>query len=372
MREPNQRRGGSAGVEQEVEALTSVGPRRAGSEAERRTARMIETQLRDLGREVEVEPMRVRPSFALTHLVHAVVGVVASVLSVYVPVAGLLLAAAATVSAFGDLTGSFHLVRSFTPIRASQNVVSDEDNGKPGLIVLVAHYDAPLTGMLTDRRLTWWPRALFISLAVITLCAVGRVAGIDATGFTVIQFIPTVVLIALTPVFADTAISQPIKGSADNAAGVAAALQLAESHSERLAHFDLMLLFTGASAHFGLGMREWLKRHRKDLDPEATAVISLDNIAAGDPAHAIKEGPVFASRMHPTLVEVASEAGGTAYESGEVSDAFMARAAGLPTLRVSTTDTTSDAVDGEAFTRVRDFAGTLLERIDDQIGPLLG
>jgi Peptidase family M28 len=369
MGESTETSGGRRDAVQQIDAITSIGPRRAGSEAERRTARHLQGRLQELGRVAELEPTRVRPNFALTHLVHAVAGIVASVLSVYVPTAGLILAVVATVSAFGDLTGSSALVRSLMPLRASQNVVSDEDNGKPGLIVLVAHYDAPLTGMLADRRLTLWPLALFASLGVITLCAVGRLAGLDATWFTVIQFIPTVVLIVLTPAFADTAISDVDEGRADNASGVAAAIQLAESHSGRLTHFDLMVLFTGASAHCGLGMRAWLKRHRRELDPEATAVISLDNIAGGEPVYAVKEGPVFASRMHPALVEIAAEAGGSSYESRELSDAYLARSAGLPALRVSTT--ASGAVDPHTFTAVCEFSASLLERIDDEIGPRL-
>ena len=60
-------------------------------------------------------------------------------------------------------------LRSLMPLRASQNVVSDEDNDKPGVIVLVAHCDTPLTGMLLSPRLTRWPRALLISLGVITI-----------------------------------------------------------------------------------------------------------------------------------------------------------------------------------------------------------
>jgi Peptidase family M28 len=370
MGEPNRGSGGNVGALREIDDVASIGPRRAGSEAERRTARQIEKRVQDMGREVDLEPIRVRPNFALTHMLHAVAGVVASVLSVYVPIAGLLLAFLTTLSAFGDLTGSFHLIRSLTPQRASQNVISDEDNDKPGLIVLVAHYDAPLTGMLLGRRFTWWPRALFISLAVITLCTLGRLAGIEATGFTVIQFIPTVVLIALTPVFADTALSDTAKGSTDNAAGVAAVLQLAESHSARLNHFDLMLIFTGASAHFGLGMRNWLKAHRKELDPEATAVIALDDIGSGDVAYALKEGPVFAARMHPTLAEIAGEVGAESYESREISDAYLSRSAGMPTLRISTT--AHDEVDRDTFKRVCEFTAKLLERIDGEIGPRLG
>ena len=353
----------------DLELVTSIGPRRAGSEAERRTARAIQQRLTELGRDAELEPIRVRPGFALTHLVHAVAGVLASVLSVYAPIAGLIVAVAATVSAVGDLTGSFFLVRSLMPVRASQNVVSDETGDKPGLIVVVAHYDAPLTGMLLDRRLAWWPRALVTSLAVITVCALGRLAGLDATWFTVIQFIPTVVLIALTPTFADTAISDTAAGEADNAAGVAAALQLAESHSGRLEHFDLMLLFTGASAHFGLGMREWLRQHRKDLDAEATAVISIDDIGDGEPQHAVKEGAAFTSRMHPTLVEIASELDAGGYASRELSDAYLARSAGLPTLRIGAPG--GDSPDPDAYRGVCEFASALVERIDAEIGPRL-
>jgi hypothetical protein len=369
MGEANRQGGGNLGSLQEVDALVSIGPRRAGSEPERRAARELEQRLRDLGREVSLEPTRIHPNFALTHLIHVVAGVVASVLSVYVPGVGLLLALVATASTFGDLTGSFHLVRLLTPARASQNVVSDEGGDKPGLIVLVAHYDAPVQGMLSRGRLTLWPRAIFTSLAVITVCALGRVIGIDATWFTIIQFIPTVVLIASTPLFADAMLSETSAGRADNAAGVAATLRLARSHSERLDHFDLMVVLTGASANFGLGMRSWLKAHRREHDPEATAVISLDNIGGGEAAYAVKEGSILSSHMHPALVEIAGELGAISYESRETSDAYLARSAGLPTLRISSTE--RDVSEPEAFTRVCEFAGTLLERIDSEIGPRL-
>src|SRR3954451_9133361 len=367
MGEPKGSGGGNAATLREIDEVSSIGPRHAGSEAERRTARQIEKRLREMGREVDIEPIRVRPNFALTHLIHAVAGIIASVLSVYVPAAGLLLAAVTTVSAFGDLTGSYHLARSLTPQRASQDVISDEDNGKPGLIVLVAHYDAPLSGMLLGRRLAAWPRALFIALAVITFCTVGRLVGIDAFGFTVIQFIPTVLLIALTPLFADTAISDTTDGKADNAAGVAAVLQLADS---QLKHFDVMLLFTGASAHFGLGMRAWLKAHRKELDPERTAFISIDDIGSGEVAYAVKEGPIYPARMHPTLTAIAGEVGADKYESREISDAYLSRSAGFPTLRISTTE--HGELDRYTFARVCDFTSSLLDRIDVEIGaPLI-
>jgi Iap family predicted aminopeptidase len=75
--------------------------------------------------------------------------------------------------------------------------------------------------------------------------------------------------------------------------------------------------------------------------------------------------------MHPMLVELARETGGAAYESREISDAYVARSMGLPALRISTTETGEDDVDTDALTRVHDFTAALLERIDEQIGPRL-
>jgi Zn-dependent M28 family amino/carboxypeptidase len=206
-----------------------------------------------------------------------------------------------------------------------------------------------------------------LSLAVITFCAIVRVLGIQSTPLTVIQFIPTVVLIVLTPLFVDLAISDTSEGAADNAAGVATVLRVAESHAGQLEHFNLMVLLTGASAHFGLGMRAWLKDHRKDLDPEATAVITVDNLGSGTSAYAAKEGLVVYSRMNPTLVDLVTESG-AAYNSTELSDACLVRGAGVPALRISTTERDGEP-DPDTLARVEDFTAALVEKIDQEIGP---
>lgn len=325
----------------------------AGSEDERRAARELEKRLEGLGREVVLEPTRIRPAFALTHAIHAVVGVIASVLAVYQPGIGFLLALIATVSTFGDLTGAFFLVRSLTPVRASQNVVSEEDSGKPGLVVLSARYDTRRSGMLLGPRLVnVWPRALFISLAVITACSFLRVLGLQPVWLTVLQFIPTVILIAMTPLLIDLALSEP--GGDRNERAIDAVLECGERLGGRLEHFDLTLVFTGGSAHFGLGMRDWLRRHGKGLDKEATALVAVDSAPGENAMVVVKEGPVVASRMHSMLIELAGEEP-EQVSSRELSDAHLARAAGLPAIRLTPSASVAD----------------FLERIDEEIGPRL-
>jgi Zn-dependent M28 family amino/carboxypeptidase len=215
----------------------------------------------------------------------------------------------------------------------------------------------------------------FSSLAIIAACALLRVIGFEATWLTIIQFIPTVVLIASCPLFVDVALSDPRGGRNDNASGVATVLRLAERHGGRLEHFDVMVVFTGGSAHFALGMRDWLKRHRADLEPEATAFISVDAVGAGTPHYATKEGPILASRLHPTLVELcAGDEAGAPFASRELSDAYAARAAGLPAIRISSRSdkgAEADEVDADALARSYDYLSGLVERIDSEIGPRL-
>lgn len=326
----------------------------AGTDSERRRARELADRLRALGRDATVEPIRVRPAFAVAHLIHAIAGVMASVLAVYEPLPGLVALALVTASAFAELTAAVPLARLLTGARASQNVVSEEDDDKPGLLVLVAHYDSPRRGLLVERRqLRRWPALLFWSLVVITVCAIARVLGMEGTWLTVIQFIPTVVLIALSPLFVDVAISGPrVHGPPDPGSGVDEVLRLTDSFGGRLEHFDLMTIFTGASAHTAYGMRAWLRRHRKELDPESTAVVVLDS--GESERYVEKEGPVFATRLHPTLIDLCGE-DAEPYTARELTDAYVARAAGLPAIRVTGYE----------------LAAALVKRIDEEIGPRL-
>src|SRR5215208_7434015 len=131
---------------QEIEGLVAFEGRWPGTDAERRAAEHLEQRLQALGRDAEVEPASVYPNYAVTHAIHALIGIVGSVLSVYTPVVGAALVLFATISAFGDLTGSLYIVRRLTGRRASQNVTSKESGEKRGAVILTAHYDAARTG----------------------------------------------------------------------------------------------------------------------------------------------------------------------------------------------------------------------------------
>jgi hypothetical protein len=366
MAEPIRNTGGNVDISLETERLAGFRGRNAGTDAERRAARHLAARLDRMGRQVEIEPIRVRPAFALAHLLHTVVAIAGSVLAVYVPVAGAALVLLAAVSAFGELTGSFYLARLLTGARASQNVVSHDEEGKPGRLILLANYDAGRDSALVRDRYRAWPTVFFWSLMVILVCAVARVFGIDATWLTVIQFVPTVVLIGLLPLFADAALSTAERARDDNAGGVATVLRLADRYGGVLDHFDVTVLLTGADQAAPLGTRAWLSRHRHELEPEATAVVAVRSGASGDTlGFGTREGLLFPTPLHPALVSILEGIeGARPYVARQPSGAAAARSAGLPAIRVSRPGS------GDADSAYV-YLCEVIELVDADIGPRL-
>ncbi|HEX6460753.1 MAG TPA: DUF4910 domain-containing protein [Thermoleophilaceae bacterium] len=386
----------------EIEELVRFDGRWPGTDAERRAAVHLAERLRSLGREADIEPVRVRPGYPLTHLIHALLGIAGSVLSVSHPLIGIVLAFIAVVSTFGDLTATFYLVRRLTPGRASQNVVSREHSGgeKPGLLVLTAHYDAARTGAIFGRRSLERTAALsklirrpigrfaplFWSLVVILVCALLRLLGISPLPVTVIQFVATVVLIVAVPLLADIALSDVVPGANDNASGVATVLRLAQRFggANLLRHFELMVLFPGAEEGFLLGSRAWVKRHKKELDPSSTIFLNIDTVGHGTVRWQTKSGLIFPLSFHPALVELCEELGerhnARGVASRSVSDAYSARAAGLPAISIGCLNAmdyvptyhqhsdTPESIDPESLDRAFEFCRELIELIDERIG----
>jgi hypothetical protein len=378
----------------EIEALVAHEGRAPGSDAERRAARQLETRLGEMGREASVEPIEVRPSFTLTYVLHALVAVAGSVLSVSAPLPATIVLVVTAASAYGDLTGGLRLTRRLlTPRRASQNVVSREDGGRPGTLVLVAHYDAGHGGTAFGWRVADRAFEGFLwSMVVVLACSALRLAGVDAAPVTIVQFAATVALIVSVPVLADIGLSGIVPGANDNASGVATVLRLAERYGGDLDHFDVWVLLTGAEEGMELGMRAWLRAHRHGLARDSTAFVCVDEVGAGTVRYARREGYVIRAASNRELVELCDQIaeedaaeddryGARPYTARRATDASAARAAGYAAISVSCLGAndraphhhserdTVENVDPEALERAFRFCSELIELIDERIGP---
>lgn len=340
----------------EAEALIDeVGPRPAGSDAERRAARHLARRLEGLGRVVVVEPFAVWPAWPVAYTLNLIVAIVGSVISVSSAKLGTGLVLLATVLTFLDLSGITPTTRRLLGRRASQNVVSWGERQRPGALVLVAHYDSGPTR-------TWPLRPMFWALIALLACCVLRVAGMSGTALTVAQFVPTVALILYVPLLLDIALSPASPGENDNASGVALALRLAE-RLDFLEGFGVHVLLSGSQKAMAQGMRAFLKSHRRQFARDRTVVLNLDRVGSGELHTTKKEGPLLTVRSHPQLVGLMDA---PTLVNREPSDGYAAASAQLPAITV-TCD--GERLEEDTLARVEEFCVEFAERLDEELSP---
>ena len=381
---------------EEIRGLLEFEGRGPGTDAERRAAKHLRARLESIGRSAETDPVWIRANWPLAWTGYVLFGVVASVISTAAAIAGAVIGGAALLAALADLSGRVHSGRLLTGRRGSQNVLSRESRDLPGTLVLVAHYDAPRSGFAfgpparVGRRIGPF-RPVVLALALVFLTAVGRAAGADSAALTAVQFAATVVLIVALPLLIDIVLSATVPGANDNASGVATALRLAERYGEDLEHFDVWVLLTGGEEALGEGMREWMRRHRRELDPSATIFLNVDTVGHGSVRYARREGPILPAPAHPRLVELCEQIAGEDAEEERYgvrattirapTDAVAARRARFPAITVTCRDErgdapdihrhtdTADRIDAVAMERAFGFCSELIELIDERIGP---
>jgi type IV secretory pathway VirB2 component (pilin) len=390
----------------EIDDLVGFQGRGPGTDAERRAALHLRGRLAALGRAADVQTIWIRPNWPLAHTMYVVGGIVASIVATAAPLAGAIVAGVVLVAAVTDLGGRVHIGRLLTARRASQNVTSREDGGRPGTLVLVAHYDAARTGYVygrTAERRASLGRLLHrsigpfepivLALAVVTACAILRAAGVDPLGVAIAQFVATILLIFAAPALVDIVLSDTVPGASDNASGVATVLRLAERYGDDLEHFDVWVLFTGAEEALAEGMREWLRRHRRELDPTSTVFLNVDTVGAGTVRYTRRVGPLLGAALHPRLLALCDRIASEDAERGRyearrivmrsIDDSLAARRARFPTISVSCREAndhpanlhretdTPDRIDDAALERAFRFCSELVELIDERIGPRL-
>jgi Peptidase family M28 len=381
----------------DIDALVDVGPRAAGSDAERRAAAHLKRRLEGLGRRVDVEAIDVWPAWPLAYAVLAAVAVVGSVLSVSLSALGAALALVAVLLTFLEAGVLLPTVRRLLGRRASQNVVSWGDRDRPGQLLLVAHYDAGRGGIAVGQK-SEARRAAFGNLVrrpigpleplvwaelALLVCCILRLAGLSGLLLTVVQFIPTVLLIVAVALLLDIALSPTRAGENDNATGAALALRLAgRLGDDRLEHFGVHVLLTGGQKAVAAGSRAFLKRHKRELSRERTVVLNIDAVGSGTVRYTRREGPLVAIKSHPQLVQLCQAIaeddedenafGARPLVNRSPSDGYAARSAGLPAITISCRgrlDYVPARVDAEAIERAEGFCAELIRRIDAEVGP---
>ena len=370
----------------ELDAVVDLGRRAPGSDAERRTAQHLHQRLEALGRTAEIEQLAIHPAWPLAYALLAAAAVGASVLAVSVPVAGAALALVAALLTFLDAGLLIPTVRRLLGRRASQNIVSWGDRDKPGAIFLVAHYDAGRAGLAHSdraarlraavsgllRRPIGPLRLLFWAELGVLACSLARLAGLDGTALTAVQFVPTIALIVAIALLTDIALAGTRAGENDNASGTVLVLRLAERLGPGLDHFGVHVVFTGAGTANAPGIGSFMDRH--DLGHDSTVFLSIDQVGSGDVRYTRREGALVATKTHPQLLSLCEgiDDDALAIVNRTVSDGAAATGRGFAAITVTCRDRldyASGRVDEAALERAEAFLVELVERLDAEVGP---
>jgi Peptidase family M28 len=393
---------------QVIRELCSFEGRLAGTDAERRAGNWLAKRLRDAGRTAEVEPTHVHPSYALAHAAYCLLGLAGSLVAIVNPPAGFAIVLVVGVSMYLDLNARFYLVRRLFFRRASQNVVSPGPRADaPARLFLCAHYDAARTGPFYRprtiarfarlERLSPLPlgpfRILFWSLAALLPILGIRMAGIDSTLISVLQLIPTLILLFGALMLVNLELSDVVPGANDNASGVATVLSLSEElDANPPEHLDVCVLLTGGGECLMEGTRSYLRAHRKELDSATTYFLSLEAVGRGEVRYVTGEGLAISFGMDKRVIELcdaiasASDARGNHPAArplvwGFATDSLPIRLAGFRCTTVTTIergallparyhrlDDLPERVDRDALDGAHAFALDLVRALDRDVG----
>jgi Peptidase family M28 len=174
----------------------------------------------------------------------------------------------------------------------------------PYTLVVIAHHDAPQSGLLFDQTLQrrlyerapqmleryktplpqWW-FGLSGELATM-LAALSARRGYARAGLAI--------GLLGTAAVADIWRNATVQGANDNLSGVAALVALAQLlGGEPVAGLRVLLVSCGAEETLQDGIRAFVARHRDELDPARTAFVNLDTIGSPHLVMLEAEGPVW-------------------------------------------------------------------------------
>jgi Peptidase family M28 len=284
------------------------------SPGERAAADWLQERLRTIpGTEVQLEHEPSWGTFPPTSAALGMLGVAGAALVLAArPRIGVLLAALSFAGVIDEAQNGPRLIRrALRRKRTTVNLIARTLRQEPApepsrtdTLVILAHHDAPQTGLMFDQtlqrklhalaptfidRMKTSPPQWWIGLAgpLCTLAsAISRRRG-PAWGAIATGAFGTALVI-------DVWRSQTVPGANDNLSGVAVLVALAELLREHpIPGLRVLLVSCGAEETLQDGIRAFIARHRHELAPGRTCFINLDSVGSPHLAMLEGEGPVW-------------------------------------------------------------------------------
>ena len=292
--------GSRARIAEDLDALSAVGHRVAGSENER--------NMLDLVRGLLPEQTRARiegfVAFASPNLVlmgHAALLLGAGVLGWFYPASGALVCGVVTAHLINESSGRRSWLRWVLPKSASYNlVVPLECDPGLGTVVVTTPLDTP---KWRPDRPSWMKRPLQAVVAaalVVTVLLLLRAMAEPWGRPTQGMYIGALVVLGIT-VALEALAQRRVEGRGrEDASGSAAMLELVRRfHTNPPERVNLWFVFTGCGHAYQNGMSAFLAMHRQRLQAPVL-VVAMDEPGRGRIGAVVSEGPLWAQVHRPT------------------------------------------------------------------------
>lgn len=229
-----------------------------------------------------------------------------------------------SISYAGECTGRFIWLRNILPIKHSQNVIGKltqnySSEKKRKTIIISGHYDAPRAGIIFHpfvvKNLGGKIAPLSIPFKQILIITVLKATEIFYpflnSKFIYIIYILKIIVIILALItiilLLQYELSPPVQGASDNASGIIVSMAVAEILKNNPPYnSDIWILGSGSEEAHLIGMIEFIKKHKTELDKENTYFITMDTLGSGTPKYCESEGFMI-KQYYPdqTLVKIA-------------------------------------------------------------------
>lgn len=287
-------------MENFIERLSRLKHRLSGTPENKQGVQIIGDIFDSFGWETRCEGFRVPGSFAYGFAVNILVlSAIYFFLRDYY-VVSLVLYGVGLISFWGELALSFHWLRRLGPRHGDCNIEArweGEDDVRP-LVIVSAHHDTPRSGMIYREKVAGrlaplmarvvppFRRLFFLPFFGAVLLGVGlgfRPVAAAAPVVTAISVFACAILGLTLFLVVQWGLSVPSPGANDNSSGVLVLLELARRLSvDRPSGVSVRLLATGAEETGMLGVREYIRRHKKEFQKRDIFFINIESVGGGE------------------------------------------------------------------------------------------
>ncbi len=344
----------------DIEALAAI-ERPSASPGEEEAARWVQSRLRALGLDAQIEPFEFNADYWSVWSAHALAVIASAGLALTGRRGarlGALASALATASFWGDLTTEFHLVRRLLPTRTSYNVLARMRNENASRVLIVsAHHDAPRSGLVFHPEMyraasrMFGPdpdapsplRLPFGAMLAVTAGALVRAAGAKRRGRRLLVW--GAVLNAIFAALMRNVGRSPLSpGANDDASGLAVVLALAETIArDPPPGLEVWFLSTGSEEGILGGAQAFFRDHSVELETRRPFMLNLEVVGSGRVIYLEGEGFLRRYPYDPEAVALASSVASQPdfasvrplTNAPFATDALVATRLGMPALTVA-------------------------------------